>query len=71
MLCLSRRVSDKHQRDPRSDLIFTLPDGRRITVSLSDWHSARWVGMGIEAPEDVVVNRGEVQLAVDARARAG
>lgn len=57
MLVLSRSVGQ--------DVVMTLPDGRRVRIAVIhvDGRTAR---LGFEAPSDVVIHRGEVQVAVDA-----
>lgn len=62
MLVLRRDVG----RGPElATILLTLPDGRRVSVSLTaTGHD--WARLGIEAPEDVRVHRAEVQARIDA-----
>lgn len=58
MLVLSRNVSE--------EIVLTLPDSRRITITFVDLRNRRTARLGISAPTDVIIHRGEVQAAVDA-----
>lgn len=51
MLALTRRIGES--------VILTLPDGRRVEVTITD-KSAGQVRLGIEAPKDVRIDRDEV-----------
>ena len=57
MLVLTRRVDE--------DVLLTLPDGQRVRI-----HVAAVVGdkvrLAFDAPDEVVVNRAEVQDRIDA-----
>jgi carbon storage regulator CsrA len=59
MLVLSRHRAET--------VVLTLPDGRRVTIAIIEIrdHSTR-VRLGIDAPADVTIHRGEVQERVDA-----
>ena len=51
MLALTRRIGES--------VILTLPDGRRVEVTITD-KSAGQVRLGIEAPKDVRIDREEI-----------
>ena len=51
MLALTRRIGES--------VILTLPDGRRVEFWISD-KSAEQVRLGIDAPEDVRIDRNEL-----------
>ena len=51
MLALTRRIGES--------VILTLPDGRRVEFWISD-KSAEQVRLGIDAPDDVRIDRSEV-----------
>lgn len=60
MLVLSRTVDET--------IVLTLPDGRRIEILVVDIRRnfvINKVRLGIEAPLDVTIHRGEVQDAID------
>lgn len=64
MLNLSRRTWES--------VVITLPDGERITITVtkvtSERHNSRQktVGLGFEAPRNLTINRKEIQDKIDA-----
>lgn len=58
MLVLSRRCSES--------LVFTLPNGDRITVQVTEIKlTGHAVRLGIDAPKDVTIHRKEIQDVID------
>ena len=57
MLVLSRKHNER--------CIFTLPDGRRGEMVIVEIRGDK-VRLGFQLPEDVAVNRSEVQSIIDA-----
>lgn len=53
-------------RNLDEQIVCTTPDGSRITITLLEIQHNRKARLGIEAPSDVTIHRGEVQAAVDA-----
>ena len=56
MLVLTRSRLEK--------IILTLPSGDRVQLTVVDIRGDK-VRLGIEAPDDVRIHRGEVQAAID------
>ena len=52
-------------RKKNQSLILTMPDGRRITVTVAQVRSGS-CRLGITAPDDVAVMRDEIQREIDA-----
>jgi len=56
MLCLSRRTNEK--------VVITTNDGTRIVINVEKIEN-RKVYLGFEAPQDVKINRIEIQYRID------
>jgi carbon storage regulator CsrA len=57
-------------RQRGEDVIITMPDGRRLTVGVTDIRGDK-VRIGFRCPPDVMVHRAEVQRRVDAENGGG
>lgn len=62
MLVLSRFRSEA--------VVITMPDGRRVVVTVEGVRGSGQVRLGFAAPEDVDINRDEVQAVLDREGRA-
>jgi carbon storage regulator len=57
-------------RNPDERIVLVLPDGRRVTVLYANIHGQQ-IRLGIEAPSDVRIYRGEIMSKIDAEMGRG
>ena len=57
MLIFGRRLDET--------VVITAPEGTRIVLRVIEIRAGHTVRLGFDAPMDIVINRGEIQDAID------
>jgi sRNA-binding carbon storage regulator CsrA len=68
MLCLARDSAGRRNHGPSQDIVIVCPDGTRVTFTLLSIAGNR-ARIGVSAPKEYVVHRGEVQVEIDEQER--